>query len=135
MHRTDKDPQHSLVIWSIWLNGSVSAYKLSGCGFESCCCHLNVNYRACFEQGIPWHSGNYTVWIHSETHRWHDKYTQSYNRNLSLWIWSVIYLTMLDFLRSIMLMKKKRRFLSISITCNVFYLFFYFAAEVKIPTH
>ena len=31
------------------------------CGFESCCCHLNFRYQACFEQGFPWHSGKYSV--------------------------------------------------------------------------
>ena len=34
-------------------------------------------FRACFEQGVPWHSGNYRVWIHSETRTWHDKNIQS----------------------------------------------------------
>ena len=28
-------------------------YKLSGCGFESRCSHLNVRYRVCFVQGVP----------------------------------------------------------------------------------
>ena len=37
------------------------------------CCELNFRYRACFEQGIPWHSGHYIVWIHSEKRIWHDK--------------------------------------------------------------
>ena len=27
---------------------------------------LNFSYRTCFEQGVPWHSGNYRVYIHSE---------------------------------------------------------------------
>ena len=31
---------------------------------------------ACFEQRVPWHSGNYRVWIHSETRTWHDKNIQ-----------------------------------------------------------
>ena len=70
MHRTDKYSQHSS---NIWLNGWVFLYELSGCGFNSCCSHLNFRFRACFEQGVPWHSGNYRVWIHSETHTWHDK--------------------------------------------------------------
>ena len=39
----------------------VFIYKLSGCGFKSCCCHLNFRYRACFEQWVPWHSGSYRV--------------------------------------------------------------------------
>ena len=32
-------------------------YELSDCGFESCCYHWNFRYGACFEQGVPWHSG------------------------------------------------------------------------------
>ena len=51
-------------------------YELSGFGFESSCSHLNFRFRACFEQGVPWHSGNYGVWIHSETRTWHDKNIQ-----------------------------------------------------------
>ena len=43
---------------SVWLNGWVFVYKLSGCGFESRWCHLNFRYGVCFEQGVPWHSGN-----------------------------------------------------------------------------
>ena len=42
-------------------------------GFESSCSHLNFRFRACFEQGVSWHSGNYRVWIHSERRTWHDK--------------------------------------------------------------
>ena len=34
-----------------------------GCGFESYCSHLNFRFRACFEQVVSWHSGNYRVWI------------------------------------------------------------------------
>ena len=46
--------------------------------FESRCSHLNFRYRVCFKQGVPWHSGNYRVWIHSETRTWHDKNIQSF---------------------------------------------------------
>ena len=66
----------SLAKWPVWLNGWVFVYKLSGCGFESSCSHLNFRFRACFEQGVSWHSGNYRVWIHSETRAWHDKIMQ-----------------------------------------------------------
>ena len=52
-------------------------YELSGCWFESSCSHLNFKFCACFEQGVPWHSGNYRMWIHSETRTWHDKNIQS----------------------------------------------------------
>ena len=62
--------------WSAWLNGWMFIYELSGSGFESSCSHLNFRYRACFEQGDPWHSCNYIVWIHSETCSWHDKNMQ-----------------------------------------------------------
>ena len=40
MHRTDKQSQHSLIIWSVWLNGWVFIYELSGCWFEPSCSHL-----------------------------------------------------------------------------------------------
>ena len=43
------------------------------CGFESSCSHLNFRFCACFEQGVPWHSDNYRVWIHCEMRTWHDK--------------------------------------------------------------
>ena len=29
--------------------------------FESRCCHLNLRYHACFEQGLSWYSDNYRV--------------------------------------------------------------------------
>ena len=59
--------------------GWMFVYKLSGSGFESICSHLNFSFRACFEQGVPWHSGKYRVQIHSETYTWHDANIQSYN--------------------------------------------------------
>ena len=40
----------------VWLNGWVFVYELSGCEFESRCCHLNFRYGACFEHGVPWYS-------------------------------------------------------------------------------
>ena len=55
----------------------VFVYELIGSGFESSWSHLNFRLRACFEQGVPWHSGNYRAWIHSETRTWHDKNIQS----------------------------------------------------------
>ena len=73
MHRIGKYSQHRQIIWPVWLNGWVFVYELSGWGFESSCSHLNFRFCACFEQGVPWHSRNYRVWIHSETRRWHDK--------------------------------------------------------------
>ena len=52
--------------------------ELSACGFESRCSYLNFRYRACFEQGVPWHWGKYRMWISSETPTWHDKNIQPY---------------------------------------------------------
>ena len=66
MYRTDKYSEHSAIIWPVWLNSWVLVYESNGSGFESSCSHLNLKFHACFEQGVPWHSGNYRVWIHSE---------------------------------------------------------------------
>ena len=57
--------KHSTIYpnWPMWLNGWVFVYEISGSGFESRCSHLNFRFRACFEQGVPWHSGDYRVWI------------------------------------------------------------------------
>ena len=41
MHRTDNYSQLSSIIWSVWPNGRVFIYELSGCEFESSCSHLN----------------------------------------------------------------------------------------------
>ena len=76
MHRTDKYSQQSSIIWPVWRNGWVFVYKLNGFRFESRCSHLNFRFCACFEKGVPWHSGNYWEWIHSETRTWHDKKIQ-----------------------------------------------------------
>ena len=61
----------------------IKTYELSGCGLKSHCSHLNFKYRAFFEQGVPWSSGNSKVWIYSETCTWHDKNVQL--KNDSLW--------------------------------------------------
>ena len=66
MHRTDKYSEHSSIIWPVLPNGWVFAYEPNGSGFESSCSHLDIIFRTCFEQGVPWHPGNYRVWIHSE---------------------------------------------------------------------
>ena len=77
MHCTDKYSQHSSVILPVWPNDWMFVYELNGCRFESRCSHLNFRYRAFFEQGVPWHSGKYKVWIHYEMGTWHDKNIQS----------------------------------------------------------
>ena len=75
MHRTDKYSQHR---WIVKKTFSASLVKwlsvrfpttVSGCRFESRCCHINVRYVACFEQRVPWHSANSSVWIQSESVR------------------------------------------------------------------
>ena len=53
-HFVRKRIQYS-IISANWPN------ELSGCGFESLCCHLNLRYRACFEQGVTWYPSNYRV--------------------------------------------------------------------------
>ena len=56
-------PNH-LVSLAKWLNvGLWSKWLWVGIPLQSL-------YRACFEQGVPWHSGNYREWIHSEMHTW-----------------------------------------------------------------
>ena len=59
--------------WTRTQNHLLLKRTLIGSGFESSCSHLNFRFRACFEQGVPWHSGNYRVWFHCETRTWHDK--------------------------------------------------------------
>ena len=66
----------------IWLNGWAFIYELKGCGFKSSCSHLDFRFCAYFEQEVSWHSGNYRVWIHSETRMWHDKNIQLYKAML-----------------------------------------------------
>ena len=38
MHRTDRNSQHTSIIWPVWLNFWVFVHELSGCGVESRCC-------------------------------------------------------------------------------------------------
>ena len=57
-------------------NGAKWLTVVNGCGIDSCCSYLNFRYRPCFEQGTPWYSGNYRVYIHSCATMWHDKNTQ-----------------------------------------------------------
>ena len=67
---------HSVRKWTLnhfaklakWLTCVVSTYLYS--------IHVNSRYRACFEEGVPWHSGNYRVYIHSEMRTWHDNNIQ-----------------------------------------------------------
>ena len=83
-----------------WLSCVLSTYLYGAfdCMFLPChvrvlsCSHLTFIFCACFEQGVPWHSSNYGVWIHSETHVWHDKniqlnlrYVWSAQQKMTLW--------------------------------------------------
>ena len=77
VHCTDQYSEGDSIIWPVWLNGWVFDYQLSASGCESSFSHLNIRLRACFEQAVHWHSGNYRVWIHLETRRWHGKNIQS----------------------------------------------------------
>ena len=77
MHRREKYSAHSLIIWWVGPNDWVLVYEVVGSWFESSCSHLNFILRSYFEQGVPWHSGNYRVWIHFEMRTWHDKNIQS----------------------------------------------------------
>ena len=85
IHCTDKYSEHSSIIWPVWPNGWVFIYELSRSGFESSRSLLNFRFHVCFEQRVPWHSGNYRVWIHSEPRTWHDKNKQSIKYNV-LWV-------------------------------------------------
>ena len=49
MHCRDKYPQHSSIIRSVWPNGWVFFYELSGSGFESSCSHLRDNLSVLFQ--------------------------------------------------------------------------------------
>ena len=51
--------------------------RLNPDSIEPRCSYLNFRYRACFEKGVPWYSGIYRVWIHSETCTWHNNNIQS----------------------------------------------------------
>ena len=55
MHSTEKYSQHSSLIWTACLNGCRVEYRCSPLSFMS---------RACFKQGVPWHLGNYSLWIY-----------------------------------------------------------------------
>ena len=69
---------HCIVAWMASLAKWLSVrLRTKWMWFVSPCSYLNFRYRASFEQGVPWHSGNYRVWIHSKTRPWHDKNIQS----------------------------------------------------------
>ena len=67
-HLVHKKTLNHLAKLAKWLSYVVSTYLFDA--FDSM-------FRAYFEQGLPWHSSNYRVWIHSDTRTWHDKNIQS----------------------------------------------------------
>ena len=77
MHSAYKYLQNSSVIWLVWLKFWVFLYQLCDCGLEFSCGEFNFRFCVSFEQGVPFHSGKYWVWIHPQTRTWHDKNIQS----------------------------------------------------------
>ena len=72
-HLVHKGTLNHLAKLAKWLSCVVSTYLY---GAFISCSHLTFRFRACFEQGIPWHPGKSRVRIHSETRTWHDKNIQ-----------------------------------------------------------
>ena len=73
------------------LSGWAFFYEISGCGIDSRCSYLKFRFRACFEQGAPWHSDNCRVYIHSKTWMWHDKKNTQLKNFLPLYSVLLIY--------------------------------------------
>ena len=51
LHRTDKYSKHSSLILTVFQNGRVFVYEVSGSGLDSSFSHLNFTLPACFDQG------------------------------------------------------------------------------------
>ena len=64
-------PKSSISHWN-WTQAHTHEHSTS-------CSHFNFRFRACFKQGVPWHSGNYRVRTDSETRTCHDKNIQVKN--------------------------------------------------------
>ena len=94
---------HCLNVKELLARSRCEAWSLSDCNWTRTHNHLAHNrtpnhlakpakwpkwFRACFEQRVPWHSGNYRVWIHSITRTWLDKNIQSIWILIS-WTWWV----------------------------------------------
>ena len=69
--KTQSFGQTDQMVESVWPNGWVFVYELSGSEFESSCSHLNSDYAPVSSKEF-----HYRVWIHSETRTWHDKNIQ-----------------------------------------------------------
>ena len=72
MQRTDKYSEHNSIIWPLWRNGSVFVLRTKWFWVRVQLQSLKFQISR-----LPWHSGNYRVWIHSEARTWHDKNIRS----------------------------------------------------------
>ena len=73
MHRTYKYSKFSLIIWSVWTNGWVFVYDVSGCGFESHCSHLGfIELFISVSMEEESFSGKWLliIWISDKTLKW-----------------------------------------------------------------
>ena len=62
----------------IWLQMDSNLAPLSSQPFGQIIQMVECSFKNYFEQGVPWHSGSYRVWIHSEARTSHDKNIQSF---------------------------------------------------------
>ena len=72
MHCPDKNSQHSLIIWPVWLNVWKLVCELSDWGFKYCYCHLRLDVGLALSKEVLDNQARYRVWIHFETSIWHD---------------------------------------------------------------
>ena len=70
--------------------GWVFVFELSGCGFQSCCSHLNFRYCVCFEQGIHWESDNCSVDSLWGTHVTWWEHTDSVKTLTDIITWNIL---------------------------------------------
>ena len=94
-----------------------------------CMVHLNLTHLTHLlqKQGVPWHSGNYRVWIHSETRKWHNNNIQLYQsiQQRFLQILHVIVFLRLGFVKAFITrlkaFHKERKFLTFHRLLNKFF--------------
>ena len=79
MQRTDKYSEHNSIIWPLCPNGSVFVLRTKWFWVRVQLQSLKFHISR-----LPWHSGNYRVWIHSETRTWHDKNIRSPGEMLTI---------------------------------------------------
>ena len=89
-HKRVKSHNHTnLFVW-LWLDihSDVNYQLMETMILIKTYSHFTFRFRACFEQGVSWHSGNCRVWIHSQTRTWHDKNIQL--KTYLLWLFVLI---------------------------------------------